>query len=491
MISKHKNRLTLDILDMGGKNEFPAMQRIGISNSNAFILVYSVDDPDSFEEVRRLRDLIFEIKLEKHIAKYASTNNLQQLTTNKPDTLTNHQLNGNQQQQPLNSSINPVKKDDLKIDQRRHSLNQINLDLNRHLNHLNNLHNLNDRLNNLNNQLNNQQLHNQTSKRRHHFHHHKHTEKTKKPYILTNINQRYKLSENLKMINERRKSLTNSTKLIDFKSKLGDISETNNDVNQPTADIFCLRPSKLQTTSLPIYEQKLKEQNLLKKDKIVSNLVDVDEEEERQKYTNKGRRRSSFLLSPDSNSSSSSCSDSDSECESSNCDDSCCSSKSSRSPSITNLNDPKLDQQQQNKENNTSFKHVNLNSYKSKLESLKEQQERLQLMDESIPAFDSPVIVIVGNKCDLECKRKIEKDVAENIVQIDWENGFLECSAKNNYNMTAIFKEMLKQSKLPFIVSNALDSQKNRRRSLPAYPSNLAHLKEPTFRTKRNSCALS
>lgn len=98
---------------------------------------------------------------------------------------------------------------------------------------------------------------------------------------------------------------------------------------------------------------------------------------------------------------------------------------------------------------------------------------------------------MVGNKCDLECKRNVLREMAENIVQIDWDNGFLEVSAKNNFNMTAIFKEMLKQSKLPFIISNALDSHKSRRRSLPAFPSNAVHLKEPNFRTKRNSCALS
>ena len=157
--------------------------------------------------------------------------------------------------------------------------------------------------------------------------------------------------------------------------------------------------------------------------------------------------------------------------------------------------------QQQDKENAldylnghsmmNSFEHINnLKNYKSKLEALKAQE---RLLNEDLPPFESPVIVVVGNKCDLDCKRAVQKDLAENIVQIDWDNGFLECSAKNNQNMTAIFKEMLKQSKLPFVVSNALDSQKNRRRSLPAYPlSNGLHgLKEPIFKTKRNSCALS
>ena len=197
------------------------------------------------------------------------------------------------------------------------------------------------------------------------------------------------------------------------------------------------------------------------------------------------------MLSPDS---CSSCS-SDSECESSHCG-SCCSSRSSSCSSLNELNS-KLEQHKQDKENKIAnnldhhgeFEHINnLNNYKSKLESSREKE---RLLSDDMPPFESPVIVVVGNKCDLECKRAVGRELAENVVQIDWDNGFIECSAKNNFNMTSIFKEMLVQSKLPFVVSNALDSQKNRRRSLPAYPSSLHHLKEPNFRTKRNSCALS
>lgn len=486
------------------------MKRIGIQNSNAFILVYSIDDADSFEEVRRLRELIWDIKLERHIAKYSSvTNNSKQPT---PGPLLK---NDPFVKKETNSIANPVKQVDLKLGQRRHSLNnqfngthlnarlngQLNVQLNGQIRLNNTFSNqlsnqLNSPLNSpLNNQINNQinnRLTNQHTKRHHHHHHRNasaNDKKThKKPYIVTNINQRYKLSENLKLISERRKSLTNSTKIGELKSKLGDISETINDVaHQPTtADILCLRPSKLQTNSLPVYStlfEKQEQQTLGER-----NADDIPDEESNniRSTTNRGRRRSSFLLSPDSLSSESG--SSDSECESANCDESGCSSSSSCC-SLNNLN-LKLDHKdKENKTNN--FEQINnLNNYKSKLESKKEQ-ERL-LFNDDIPPFEPPVIVVVGNKCDLECKRAVNNDLAENIVQIDWDNGFIECSAKNNFNMTAIFKEMLKQSKLPFVVSNALDSQKNRRRSLPAYPSNGIYLKEPpTFRTKRNSCALS
>lgn len=55
----------IEILDTTGSYEFPAMRKLSMRSGDAFALVYSVDNPDSLEIVKRLREEILDVKEEK------------------------------------------------------------------------------------------------------------------------------------------------------------------------------------------------------------------------------------------------------------------------------------------------------------------------------------------------------------------------------------------------------------------------------------------
>ncbi|TNN59998.1 GTP-binding protein Rhes [Liparis tanakae] len=59
-------KITVEILDTSGSYSFPAMRKLSIQNSDAFALVYALDDPESLEAVKSLRDEILEIKEDKN-----------------------------------------------------------------------------------------------------------------------------------------------------------------------------------------------------------------------------------------------------------------------------------------------------------------------------------------------------------------------------------------------------------------------------------------
>ena len=89
---------------------------------------------------------------------------------------------------------------------------------------------------------------------------------------------------------------------------------------------------------------------------------------------------------------------------------------------------------------------------------------------------DMPMVV-VGNKTDLE--RRVDMVETEALVQCDWENGYVECSAKLNKNIQDVFKELLSQvrSQFDFFPSMSNSSSHTsspvnmrRRQSLPVVP---------------------
>ena len=57
--------VNFDIQDVGGAYvyEFSAMRSISLANADAFILVFSLDKAQTWEEVSRLRDMVREAKV--------------------------------------------------------------------------------------------------------------------------------------------------------------------------------------------------------------------------------------------------------------------------------------------------------------------------------------------------------------------------------------------------------------------------------------------
>ena len=107
---------------------------------------------------------------------------------------------------------------------------------------------------------------------------------------------------------------------------------------------------------------------------------------------------------------------------------------------------------------------------------------RTQILEQKAASQQEAVpIVIVGNKSDLgENRRQVHRQTAESTVNIDWDNGYVEVSAKDDVNITGIFKELLTQAHIPIIKCD----NKSRRRSLPFFRNSKKD-------NKHNECPMS
>jgi small GTP-binding protein len=104
---------------------------------------------------------------------------------------------------------------------------------------------------------------------------------------------------------------------------------------------------------------------------------------------------------------------------------------------------------------------------------------RNQILDQKTDRFIP--IVIVGNKSNCTKEKQISRHL---MVNIDWENGFIEASAKNNINIEDIFQELLTQANVPYVL-------KQRRESCLGDMSRKNICKKIWKRTKINSCFIS
>uniref|UniRef100_UPI00398E72B8 rasd family member 4 n=1 Tax=Pristiophorus japonicus TaxID=55135 RepID=UPI00398E72B8 len=59
-------KIKIEIMDTSGSYSFPAMRKLSIQSSDAFALVYAIDNAESFETVKSLRDEILDIKEDKY-----------------------------------------------------------------------------------------------------------------------------------------------------------------------------------------------------------------------------------------------------------------------------------------------------------------------------------------------------------------------------------------------------------------------------------------
>ncbi|XP_016841983.1 ras-related protein Rap-2c isoform X2 [Nasonia vitripennis] len=132
-----------------------------------------------------------------------------------------------------------------------------------------------------------------------------------------------------------------------------------------------------------------------------------------------------------------------------------------------------------------------------------------ELRDQIMRTKNKAPIVVVANKIDL-CDDKELEEVKANreLVQQEWEHGFVDASAKENTNTWNVFQELLKQANIEYDLRPALNKrrqslpppQHNSRASIaqvqlsPAQLQHLEQIRENSDRSTekgRNSCSVS
>lgn len=92
-------KVTINIMDTSGSYSFPAMRKLSIQNSDAFALVYAVDDPESLEAVKSLREEILEVKEDKYTPIVVIGNKIDRLSERRvssEDVLSTVEMDWNQ-----------------------------------------------------------------------------------------------------------------------------------------------------------------------------------------------------------------------------------------------------------------------------------------------------------------------------------------------------------------------------------------------------------
>lgn len=100
----------------------------------------------------------------------------------------------------------------------------------------------------------------------------------------------------------------------------------------------------------------------------------------------------------------------------------------------------------------------------------------------------TPPIVVVANKAEEGRYRAVSQETAETLVTIDWANGYVETSARENRDVDTIFKELLVQANVPFDMSPAF---RRRRESMPATVGGSNNSNGKKSSGRRNTCKIS